>query len=352
MLIRDTKRDIRHIVVGERRRKDLGDVTALAKSIQQYGLIQPIVVDAAMNLVAGERRLLACQSLGWESIEVRQLGDLSTQELRLLELEENIRRKDLTEYEKNKTIGEYVTAVKEQLEAAAADEELRPDSGQNHKGGRPSQAASTRKVAEHTGIPRQTAEKARSHVETVDVFPFMQSWPQYRVLEAREQVVGIPVDEHPRIATLLDQPGIPPSEGVSIIRNLATKPQEEREGIYALNESKDPYHRQQALAAAVAKPPMPDPRLPHLRQAMKELATVSKLSNDDLKDLFTTEIGHLILLEDKIKEAGALRLSKPVEAFPGGKVTPRTQGISWGTAWPASRGAGPAAAAKQLEPGG
>ena len=129
------------------------------------------------------------------------------------------------------------------------------------------------------------------------------------------------MDEHPRIATLLDQPDIPPSEGVSIIRNLATKPQEEREGIYALNESKDSYQRQQALAAAAAKPPMPDPRLPHLRQAMEELATVTRLSKDYLKDSFMTEIGHLILLEDKIKETFALRLSKPVEAHIG-DVTP------------------------------
>ena len=83
MLIKDIKKDIKDIVVGERRREDLGDVTALAKSIQQYGLLQPIVVDAAMNLVAGERRLSACLSLGWERIEVQQLGDLSMQELRL-----------------------------------------------------------------------------------------------------------------------------------------------------------------------------------------------------------------------------------------------------------------------------
>ena len=94
-----------------------------------------------------------------------------------MELEENIRRKDLTEYEKNKAMVEYVEGVKQELKEAEG-EELRPDSGQNHRGGRPSQAASTRKVAERTGIPRQTAADARSHVETVDVFPFMQSWPQ------------------------------------------------------------------------------------------------------------------------------------------------------------------------------
>ena len=52
---------------------------------------------------------------------------------------------------------------------------------------------------------------------------------------------------------------------------------------------------------------LPDPRLPHLRQAIKELATVTNLSKDYLKDSFMTEIGHLILLEDKIYEASARR---------------------------------------------
>ncbi len=325
---------IKDILVGERRREEMGDVIALANSIQQYGLLQPVVIDAAMNLVAGERRLLACKALEWKSIEVRQLGELSTQELRLLELEENIRRKNLTSYEMNKTIGEYVAAVKEELEAEAADKELRPESGQNQKqAGRPSQAASTRKVAARTGIPRQTAEKAQFHVETADAFPFMQSWPQYQVLEAREQVAGIPVAEYPRITTLLDQPSIPPTEGVSILRNLATKLQEEREGIYALNESNDSSQRQQALTdAAAPKPPTPEdnPRLSHLRQAMKELAEVSKLSKDDLKDSVDNEIDHLISLEAKMKEPFALRLSKHVESRKGtfwSKVTHKTPSI-------------------------
>jgi len=230
---------IKDIVVGERRRQDLGDLTALAKSIQRYGLIQPIVVDAAMNLVAGERRLRAAQALGWERIEVRQLGDLSMQELRLLELEENIRRKDLTSYEQSKAMTVYAGAVTEELEEAG----LMGDSPKNLQGGRPKKAASQEKVAERVGTSRRTICEAQSHVETADAFPFMQSWPQYRVLEAREQAAGIPLGEHPRVAMLLDQPGIPPIEGVSIIRNLATKPQEEREGIYALNESGDSYQR-------------------------------------------------------------------------------------------------------------
>ena len=66
---------------------------------------------------------------------------------------------------------EYVAAVKGEL------------AGENEEVGR---SPSTRKVAERTGIPRTTASEAQSHVETADAFPFMQSWPQYRVLEARE----------------------------------------------------------------------------------------------------------------------------------------------------------------------
>lgn len=68
----------------------------------------------------------------------------------------------------------YVEAVKEELR-----EEPRSESEQNKKD-------SGTKVAERTGIPKSTASQARSHVETADAFPFMQTWPQYRVLEARE----------------------------------------------------------------------------------------------------------------------------------------------------------------------
>ena len=290
---------IKDIVVGERRREDLGDVPALAKSIQQYGLLQPVVIDAAMNLVAGERRLVACQSLEWEEIEVRQLGDLSTQELRLLELEENIRRKGLTPYEKNKAMVELVDAVKEGLQKDSLSES--DNESPKQKGGQ-SNPASQQKVAERTGIPRSTAIEAQAHVETADAFPFMQTWPQYKVLEAREVVATLPKEEHERVAVLINQPGTPPDVGVSILRDMASKSVQERESIYKQSESKDVFHLQQALPA---KPAMPDSRLLHLRQAMKELAAISNLSKDELKDSVNTEIGHLILLEERIKESVA-----------------------------------------------
>ena len=86
----------------------------------------------------------------------------------MLELEENIRRKDLTEYEKNKAMVEYVEAVKEEAQ------ELRTESVQKAPG-RPPDPASERSIAERTSILASTTRDAESHIETADAFPFMQS---------------------------------------------------------------------------------------------------------------------------------------------------------------------------------
>ena len=56
------------IVVGRRFRRDVGEVDALAASIAQLGLLQPIIVTAEHRLVAGARRLEACRRLGMQTI--------------------------------------------------------------------------------------------------------------------------------------------------------------------------------------------------------------------------------------------------------------------------------------------
>lgn len=70
---------ISDIVVGTRRREDLGDISGLADSISSWGLLHPVVVDDKNRLVAGERRLRACQQLGWSEIPVTRLSELSGQ---------------------------------------------------------------------------------------------------------------------------------------------------------------------------------------------------------------------------------------------------------------------------------
>jgi ParB/RepB/Spo0J family partition protein len=87
------------VVPAERQRKELGDLAELSASIKEIGQIQPIVVhEEAPNefvLVAGERRLRACIFLG-KNVFATRLEDLPPIVRQMIELEENIKRKDLT----------------------------------------------------------------------------------------------------------------------------------------------------------------------------------------------------------------------------------------------------------------
>jgi DNA modification methylase len=96
------------IIDTNRQRKDYGDVSGLAASIKQFGIIQPIVLQRQADgivLVAGGRRLAALRSINTTELHhgkefIWRDEDLSTPEgsLRLsaVELEENLRRKDLS----------------------------------------------------------------------------------------------------------------------------------------------------------------------------------------------------------------------------------------------------------------
>jgi adenine-specific DNA-methyltransferase len=91
----------------ERQRKDYGDVAALAASIKQFGIIQPIVLYRAASgetvLITGGRRLAALRSLGVQELKHgrdfiwREEIDSADGRMRLqaVELEENLRRKEL-----------------------------------------------------------------------------------------------------------------------------------------------------------------------------------------------------------------------------------------------------------------
>lgn len=84
------------VVAPDRQRRVLKGIEELAASIKQTGLIHPIIVTPDNVLVAGERRLRAHQLLAMTHIEVRYTTDLSRQELERIELEENVKRSDLS----------------------------------------------------------------------------------------------------------------------------------------------------------------------------------------------------------------------------------------------------------------
>lgn len=59
------------IKIGDRYRKDMGDLQVLADSIEELGLLQPIGINPNYQLIWGERRLRAFELLGRDKIPAR-----------------------------------------------------------------------------------------------------------------------------------------------------------------------------------------------------------------------------------------------------------------------------------------
>lgn len=93
----------------KRQRTELREIEELMESIKRVGLIAPIVVDGENNLIAGRRRLEAHIRLGAATIAARRFDNLSPIEQRVVELDENIRRVDLSWQDRAKAIEEIHT---------------------------------------------------------------------------------------------------------------------------------------------------------------------------------------------------------------------------------------------------
>lgn len=95
-----------------RKKFDENAINELAESIKKYGLLNPLLVEynattGLFNLVAGERRYLACKQLGMMKIPVHVISTTQDNK-KVIQLEENIRRVDLTLYEKSVAIFEIL----------------------------------------------------------------------------------------------------------------------------------------------------------------------------------------------------------------------------------------------------
>jgi ParB family chromosome partitioning protein len=114
-------------------RRDV-DQTALAEltaSIKQAGLLQPVVVRQApratkpsFELIAGERRLRACQALGWEKIPAVQ-REVDDRTVLTLALVENLQRDDLSPVDEargyERLIAEFSLTQQEVADAVGRD---------------------------------------------------------------------------------------------------------------------------------------------------------------------------------------------------------------------------------------
>ena len=190
---------IAEIFVGERRREDMGDIGELAESIKQWGLFHPLVVDETHQLISGGRRLAACKQLGWERVPVRYFANLNENEKRKIELEENVKRKDLTSIERSKNLVELgeVAAEIDKVELAR--------SSRANSVGHPVVAASAQRVADQLGVDRQTLRNAQQHVAATEKYPELADLSQREAIQTAKMLDAIPSDLPPEVVAELHQ---------------------------------------------------------------------------------------------------------------------------------------------------
>lgn len=96
-------------------------IDGLAQNIAEHGLIHPITVrkipeQGTYQIVAGERRYLACKLLGHAEIECNVIEPTEEQRM-FISLSENLQRKDLSEVEKaealNRVRAETALSIRE-----------------------------------------------------------------------------------------------------------------------------------------------------------------------------------------------------------------------------------------------
>jgi ParB/RepB/Spo0J family partition protein len=110
---------IRDIKIGRRQRRHLEveEIETLAASIKRWGLLHPVTLRKEDNgLVAGFRRIQAHLALGREEIPFRYQENLGEIEMKELELEENLRRVNLSWQEEQQAIAEIHALRKSQDE--------------------------------------------------------------------------------------------------------------------------------------------------------------------------------------------------------------------------------------------
>ena len=162
---------INDIKIGDRRRKDLGDVQALAESIKRVGLLHPIVVSPDGWLIAGERRIEAFKLLGREHIPATVAQDLTEViAQQQAEIDENTCRKDFTPSEAVAKGREYEPFERHaaRVRQQTLNNGWRDDAPENFTG---ATGNALDRVAAAVGMSRPTYCKAKEVVEAAEEEP-------------------------------------------------------------------------------------------------------------------------------------------------------------------------------------
>ena len=201
-----------------RRREITADLDELARSLDRFGLHQPIVVARKGDrfaVVVGQRRYLAAKQLGWDQIPALLLSQPTERvQATILSLSENIQRRDLSARDKS----DAFVSLREALGSVAAVAEAVGVTTQTVRNwlGYAAVPEPIKEFVQEGGLTRDQATRIVRHVEE----------PQAAVEIAR-RVSAAPVkDQRERILeSARELPGRP---AATILRRAEQKQREKR----------------------------------------------------------------------------------------------------------------------------
>lgn len=87
---------IEEIIIRDRIRRTIGDISQLMESMKLHGQLNPILITPKKVLIAGNRRLEAARRLGWTTIDAKIAEGITELENLEIEMDENVQRRNLT----------------------------------------------------------------------------------------------------------------------------------------------------------------------------------------------------------------------------------------------------------------
>lgn len=216
------------------REKVSNKVGEIAQSIQRLGLINPITVTRDNTLVTGATRLEAYRMLSrhdpenvrWKTIQVQYVDELEPHQLRLVELEENMARQDLSWKEEALAILDYYEAKGQDVEEYTIADLSRDTSlgermagiylqvGRALRAGDENVAASSSVTAAYGIVTRKMSNAAEEETQR-----FLQAESPESSADAIEDLIGsaIPAAANAPQPTISAKPTTRPDESSDVI---------------------------------------------------------------------------------------------------------------------------------------
>lgn len=158
------------IVVGERHRRDPGDLTVLMDSMKRVGLLQPVTITPDGYLICGYRRLEAAKKLGWNTLRVWVRSGISDELTRLLaERDENVTHKPLSNIEAAHLYDEMKALLREDAARRKEATQFRHENGKTagRDGGSESEPPGTPGKVNHQAALLVTQKAAHNRLEQI-----------------------------------------------------------------------------------------------------------------------------------------------------------------------------------------